>query len=254
MRFCDHKDIVPFDEVWLRVQGVSDTYAAYTEQTYSVTFPALGKNLFDVDTVGFTQEKYINYQTGEMVSWGSSWNATGYVPILQNTTYTLTVKANGTDLAGIAFYNLSEEYISGITTKDTTTNITFTTPENACYLRFSAVSPSENPCQLELGSTATSYEPYTNTNTAYGGTLDAVAGTLSVEWANISSYNGEELPGEWISSMDIYSAGTTPTTGAQVVYALATPLSFTIDPVTVTTLIGTNTIWTDTNGTNTIKY
>ena len=49
----------------------------------------------------------------------------------------------------------------------------------------------------------------------------------------IASYAGETLPGEWISDRDEYAPGTTPTTGAQVAYALATP---TTTPVTPTNL------------------
>lgn len=38
------------------------------------------------------------------------------------------------------------------------------------------------------------------------------------------------------------------------VYPLETPLTFHLDPVTIQTLVGDNVVWTDTNGTNTIKY
>ena len=60
--------------------------------------------------------------------------------------------------------------------------------------------------QIEPGSTPTAYEPYTGTTatltlpeTIYGGTVDAVTGAGSKEWGYIASYNGEALPGEWIS-------------------------------------------------------
>lgn len=82
--------------------------------------------------------------------------------------------------------------------------------------------------------------------TIYGGTVDAVTGAGSKTWGYIVSYNGESLPGEWISDRDVYSAGTTPTTGAQVAYKLATP-----EPIQATggqsipALSGTNTLYTD---------
>lgn len=81
--------------------------------------------------------------------------------------------------------------------------------------------------------------------TVYGGSLDVVAGKLYSEWANIASYDGEELPGEWISSMDVYSEGATPTTGAQVCYKLAEPVEITLIPEQITTLIGANNVWSD---------
>ena len=90
----------------------------------------------------------------------------------------------------------------------------------------------QNP-QLEFGSTPTPYEPYqgndyhlTLPETIYGGTVDAVTGVGSKTWGYIASYNGEALPGEWISDRDVYASGTTPTTGAQVAYQLATPEPF----------------------------
>ena len=81
--------------------------------------------------------------------------------------------------------------------------------------------------------------------TVYGGTLDAAAGVLTVTHGNISSYNGETLPGAWISSMDVYTPGGTPTAGAQVVYELDTPITYQLTPIQISTLLGRNNIWAD---------
>lgn len=53
------------------------------------------------------------------------------------------------------------------------------------------------------------------------------------DWGFIESYNGETLPGEWISSMDVYSEGATPTIGAQVAYKTENVLTYNmeIDPI-----------------------
>ena len=83
--------------------------------------------------------------------------------------------------------------------------------------------------------------------TIYGGTVDAVSGAGSKTWGYIASYNGESLPGEWISDRDVYSAGTTPTTGAQVAYKLATPEPFEISKISIPSLIGENTFFTNGN-------
>ena len=82
-------------------------------------------------------------------------------------------------------------------------------------------------------------------HTVYGGTLDWLTGVLTVEWGLISSYAGEALSGEWISDRDVYSAGATPTTGAQIAYKLATPITIQLPPATVTALKGVNTLHTD---------
>lgn len=78
--------------------------------------------------------------------------------------------------------------------------------------------------------------------TVYGGTLNVLTGALTVTHGHIASYNGETLPGAWISSMDVYAEGTFPTVGAQVVYELATPQTYQITPAIVKTLYGDNLI------------
>lgn len=141
--------------------------------------------------------------------------------------------------------------------------------------------------QIEAGSIATDYAPYSNicpisgfnggnvhvsptTNTqdgttysvswqseagtVYGGNIDLVSGALTVTHANIASYDGETLPSTWISDRDVYSVGGTPTTGAQVVYELATPLTYQLTPIQVNSLLGINNVWNDTNGETEVKY
>lgn len=107
--------------------------------------------------------------------------------------------------------------------------------------------------QFEVGSTPTAYEPYqgetsilTLPETIYGGTVDAATGVGSKTRGYIASYNGESLPGEWISDRDVYSPETTPTTGAQVAYKLATPEPFqATGNQELTSLTGYNTIYTN---------
>ena len=92
------------------------------------------------------------------------------------------------------------------------------------------------------GTTATLTLP----ETIYGGTVDAVSGVGSKTWGYIASYNGESLPGEWISDRDVYSSGTTPTTGAQVAYKLSTPEPFqATGNQPIPALAGENTVYTD---------
>ena len=115
--------------------------------------------------------------------------------------------------------------------------------------------------QLEIDSSPTTYEPFSGNTytidlngTRYGGTLDVLTGVLTVDRANIASYNGETLPGEWISSMDVYAPGTTPTTGAQVVYELASSQTVQLTPQQVFSLLGANNVWADTNGDVALEY
>lgn len=82
-------------------------------------------------------------------------------------------------------------------------------------------------------------------DTVYSGQFDPINGTLTVTHANIPSYNGETINEPWISSMDEYVSGTTPTTGAQVVYPLTNPQTYQLTPQQIATLIGTNNISAD---------
>lgn len=81
--------------------------------------------------------------------------------------------------------------------------------------------------------------------TIYGGTLDVGTGTLTVTQAEIESYNGENLPGQWISDRDIYTPGTQPSIGAQVVYVLAESQTIQLAPQQIIALSGTNTLFAD---------
>lgn len=131
--------------------------------------------------------------------------------------------------------------------------------------------------QLEVGSSSTAWEPYENlcpisgrtganayvspsqdiadattypvtwqtkAGTVYGGTVDVVSGVLKSR-PYYPSYNGETLVGPWVSSMDEYTPGGTPTTGAQVVDLGGTETEYTLTPQEVTTLVGTNNVWSD---------
>ena len=93
------------------------------------------------------------------------------------------------------------------------------------------------------------FEPYTATSatitfgqTVYGGSVDFKTGKVTVTHGNIASYNGESINEPWLSSMDKYVSGATPTTGAQVVYPLTTPTTLTLTPAELELLKGNNTI------------
>lgn len=106
---------------------------------------------------------------------------------------------------------------------------------------------------IRLASNADSaYEPYegaaypvTLPQTVYGGSVNVLTGEIISTWAMIASYDGESLPGKWISDRDVYTAGATPTTGAQVCYELGEPVRLQAAGNDVTLLDGYNTIWSD---------
>ena len=159
---------------------------------------------------------------------------------------------SGTGWGGIVTFWNGDTFVSGVN------STTITVPNGANIVKFACQYSSTN-AQLEIGATATTYEPYQATTltvdwtsqagTVYGGTLDVTTGVLTVTNGYIASYAGETLPGEWISDRDEYAPGTTPTNGAQVVYELATPQTYQLTPQQMTTLYGLNNIWCNTGDT-----
>lgn len=132
---------------------------------------------------------------------------------------------------------------------------------------YAGASPSEQAtttyrnAAVWAGSTApAAYVPYSGESatlslpeTIYGGSVDHDGNGVK-EWDIISSYNGEPLPGEWISDRDTYTAGSTPTTGAQVAYKLAAPETFTAaGGKTITAKSGVNNITSNADSI-TVKY
>ena len=152
--------------------------------------------------------------------------------------------------------------ISGAECQTGTVNnhVTFTLSETTTvYVHFTSrysFTNFEFSPMLEVGSTSSNYQPYQHicpisgwtgcnvvvspttdaqdgttysisfgsAGTVYKANLDVLTGVLTVTHGQIASYSGQTLTGEWISDRDKYAVGTTPTTGAQVVYELATPV------------------------------
>lgn len=219
----------------------------------SVTVNERGKNLI---TLEHTRRGVYGYVLGAT-------SPTEYKVFLVNgATYTLSFDVGLTLVTYL--YGVSKSITSphqlGNRAITGSTSITFTVDLPTGFYSihlYNGASWTDQPFtkwQLEVGSTPTDYEPYQPGTTAalalpetiYGGTVDAVAGVGSKTWGFIASYNGEAIPGEWISDRDVYASGTTPTTGAQVAYKLATPEPFQVtgnQPIPA--LAGENTLLTD---------
>ena len=275
------------DAAYMRITGMLDTKSttiiaqsssAVPYSPYSNICPISGRDSVEVGNVG--KNKFdINAQ--ESYSRSATWyltnNGDGSITVSldSNTSignkklkelclgltvgeiYTLSAKTTGSN-DYIYLYGVNETWRFGSAKRITEAALNSTVLWYASGARTSATI---SDIQIELGSTAHDYHPYAGTTytiqlgeTVYGGTLDVTQGTLTVDRANIASYNGETLPGEWISDRDVYSAGATPTIGAQVVYELATPITIQLDPVQIATIAGqTNNVWADA-GDVTVEY
>ena len=99
--------------------------------------------------------------------------------------------------------------------------------------------------------TAVQFEPYFghyvkvdwSMDNVWSGSFDFASGTLTSDYGHIASYNGETITEPWMSSIDEYAAGTTPSIGAEVVYPLTTPVVHQLDPAPFKTLHGLNNVF-----------
>ena len=213
-----------------------------------------GKNLVDVDPftliMGTNRTKGIDINPIPVGTYTVSVNVT-------NNTATKTTTLSIRDMHSLNFVEVGKISISAGVTGIFTKTFTATVPFAYIYVYESSSETNGaevtiEDFQIELGSTPTAYEPYDGDTytidldgTRYGGSLDVLTGVLTVTHGYIASYNGESLPSTWISDRDVYGVGITPTTGAEVVYELASPTTVQLTAQQVDTLIGQNVIYAD---------
>lgn len=159
-----------------------------------------GKNLLNPAYFAESSDFY-SVENGVITAKKSDYRAWSSVPkmLLHAGTYTISKSTS----EGIMMVRSSiNDYASSIVYAEGVASGKFTLNQDA----YIAIKPSESmsypatfTIQLEVGSSATTYEEYKPiTETAipfaspvYGGTLDVVSGVLTVEWVEIS-FNGTE--------------------------------------------------------------
>ena len=279
-----------------------------------------GKNLLNPETrkSPLTQET----QRWGLTTNTSPPNATGEI-VLQPGKYTFSI---GTD-SGVTEITIRDGEGNIIVREYSRTNVTFTLAETKTVGVYCSVNSGvegavyalHNYAMLELGETATAYEPYTGQSvsvtfpaeagTVYGGTLDLTTGVLTVDWGkktvNDLSWTYQEQYTRFNTNINdikqrggarelamfcsafipiydsrpiadvpnnaIYSGGMKNVSiktdeyiteadlkenygTVEIVYPLQTPLVYQLTPSEIQTLIGTNVLWSDTNGDMEIKY
>ena len=228
-----------------------------------VTLTRCGKNLINpqIDTDNY-YAPYASTNADGSITVNNSSSSKVYPVTVWTRLPSGTYTAKFTRISGS---NPTEVFLQCNDTADYSSNIsalgvkTFTLSEET-QVRFMVVANASESytasIQIEQGSTATAYEPYHGDaytadfgQTVYGGTLDWNTGVLTATHGQIAAYAGESLPGAWISDRDVYADGAMPTTGAQVVYKLATPTTIQLTPQQITALSGTNTLYTDSGDT-----
>ena len=159
-----------------------------------------GKNLFDKTTV--TTGKCLTASGAETTkSWG---NYSDYIRVSPNTAYFISHGIGTNALVTGCYYDAYKNYISGINISGSDNiSASFTTPSSCAYIRINVHNDHLNDCQLELGSTASAYEPYQGTSvtidldgTRYGGTLNVLTGEMTVDMVSVT-FDGSDDEG-WL--------------------------------------------------------
>lgn len=268
VNFQDGADSIPVKALTVSIQPVQGgsgdpapdnvrPISGWTEANVTRT----GKNWFDFTSYADWSDGYLKTNgvpSGTSAVAPAYERCSPYVPIKGGQAYTMSYRFTGEIPAGgsgsnnICFYDANKTMVGTRIAAMGQTYITGTAPSNAAYLRFSHRTYGMSVDYiLAMSATEQPYEPYSGTTltidldgTIYGGTLDVLTGVLTAR-PYYASYNGETLVGPWVSSMDKYAAGATPTTGAQVVDLGGTPTVVQLDPEALSTLLGANNIWAD---------
>ena len=146
-------------------------------------------------------------------------------------------------------------YSTGVDFNNTRLQLTATSTPDATFEPYSNICPISGWSEVKVSDvddvdnpTVTQTTTISLGQTVYGAEVDVVNGVLKITDGYIASYNGETLPSTWISSMDEYAEGTSPTTGAEVCYELANPIIINLTPSLIKSLEGTNNLSVDCGG------
>ena len=188
--FADGADNVPLKSLTIGIDPVQDLHG------YSNPWPAGGGiNKFDKDNAsGWTNSAYLKSDGTEVSA--PSWSITDYIPI-KGTTFTLSNVGGG--VPSICLYDANKTFLVGAAyntqSSAALTNVTIVSTVEAAYARFSIHTAQDTSIiQLEVGSAATAWSPYSNICPISGWTGANVVRTgknLLVDYGHTWNVNGQ---------------------------------------------------------------
>ena len=207
---------------------------------------------------GFTES---HLQNGTNL-FNGSYNVRWYFkkPISANTQFTISTAAGGSSTRVTTYdvdgNQINRRYVDYVSGTRRLARVTFN--KDVYSIQFDVANPGQYAVKLGLDESYSAYNTIETiafpaaAGTVYGAEINLTTGEFKVTDLEIASYTGESLPGSWISDRDVYDPDNpnTPTTGAQVVYKLASPVIYSITPITtLVTNYGNNNFWNDTGDT-----
>ena len=214
--------------------------------TYFINFTDLTENeqyiLSGCPTGGGMSSKYkLDYRVsgGYMTDTGAGASFT-FVPFSSGNSIRIVVYS-GTNASGLVFKPMIR--LASVS------DATFAPYSNICPINgLTGLSVYVSPTQDQQDATTYAEDWTSQAGTVYGGRINIVSGSLKTR-PHYASYNGETLVGPWVSSMDEYAAGTSPTTGAEVVDLGGAETTYQLTPTQISLLTGQNYLWASNGGT-----
>ena len=119
---------------------------------YKIDYKITGKNKFD-------KSKTLNgYEITDVgngtIGANLNWFVTDFIPVIPNTSYKISGKANGNAVLG---YNENKQFIANFPNAGT---VGITIPNNVRYIKLNGMLKQKDTFQIGEGDTATTYEPY----------------------------------------------------------------------------------------------
>jgi len=152
----------PAPENPIEVQGVGDLVTDEADVNYGkYKIPVVIKsiNLFNISKYPLTNNTIIWGHSGLTGNTDGFACTVDFIPCVNLQGETITINHTKGSNPGIAFYDESKTYISGVRYVNETSK-TVTVPENAIYYRFTVDADYINEIQVQYGDTVTPYEPY----------------------------------------------------------------------------------------------
>ena len=165
------QDGTPTPDAPIEVQSVGELVTDVNDDNYGkykIPVVQRGVNLFDVNKYPLTKGYYIHAGSGLYnPDGGDGFAATNnFIPCEDLRGKTITINHTKGANAGIAFYNSSRTYISGVK-NDNGSKIVAIVPDTAEFYRFCIDANYIHEAQVQTGSVVAPYEPYiepTSTN------------------------------------------------------------------------------------------
>ena len=152
--------------------------------TTNYEFGVLGKNKLNVSA--YIDNEYV--KSDGTFATNNSFRRTDYLHLASGSYVYSATKTDGTTAyVRVCGYDRSKAFVAqlGEQVKGSGNyEMAFTIPENVYYIILQSYEANTNE-QIELGSTATTYEPYDPNHTVYGGWVDLITGEVCEEWKTV---------------------------------------------------------------------